>query len=96
LSYGDEKLQTNLFVERELQVLTNRLSLVISRVIFEHQTDFIKGKYILDGVVILHEVIHEISKRKESGILFKVAFEKAYDKVRWAFFVSNACSEGFW
>jgi hypothetical protein len=32
-------------------------------------------------MVILHEVVHEVKRKKLSGILFKVDFEKAYDKV---------------
>jgi hypothetical protein len=30
----------------------------------------------------LHEVIHELKKTKQQGVLFKINFEKAYDKVR--------------
>jgi hypothetical protein len=60
------------------KVLTNRL-------ISDFQYGFIKGKYIMDGVVSLHEIIHEVKKRKQSGIIFKVDFEKAYDKVNWNF-----------
>lgn len=46
---------------------------------------FIKGRYILDGVIIIHETIHEIRKRKLKGVMFKIDFEKAYDSVNWNF-----------
>jgi hypothetical protein len=39
----------------------------------------------MEGIVILHETIHEIHHKKMSGLLFKIDFEKAYDKVNWAF-----------
>jgi hypothetical protein len=39
----------------------------------------------MEGIVILHETIHEIHHKKMSGVLFKIDFEKAYDKVNWAF-----------
>jgi hypothetical protein len=38
------------------------------------------------GVVVLHETIHELRKRKQKGIIMKLDFEKAYDKVRWSLF----------
>jgi hypothetical protein len=37
--------------------------------------------HILEGVLILHETIHELHMKKMDGVLFKIDFEKAYDKV---------------
>jgi hypothetical protein len=34
--------------------------------------------------VILHETIHELHRKKMDGVLFKIDFEKAYDKVKWS------------
>jgi hypothetical protein len=42
-------------------------------------------RHILEGVVILHETIHEFHRRKMDDVLFKIYFEKAYDKVKWPF-----------
>jgi hypothetical protein len=42
-------------------------------------------RHILEGVVILHETIHELHRRKMDGLLFKIYFENAYDKVKWPF-----------
>ena len=39
----------------------------------------------MEGVVILHETIHELHTKKLNGVIFKVDFEKAYDKVKWHF-----------
>jgi hypothetical protein len=46
------------------KVLNNRLSNCITKVISDNQFGFIKGRYILDGVVALHEIIHEVKKEK--------------------------------
>jgi hypothetical protein len=35
---------------------------------------------VLEGVVVLHETIHEIHQKKMDGVLFKIDFEKAHDK----------------
>jgi hypothetical protein len=55
------------------------------KLISKTQTAFIPGKYILEGVVILHEVLHEIRIQKSQGVILKLDFEKAYDNVHWGF-----------
>lgn len=67
------------------KVIANRLSMVASKVIGASQTAFIPGRYILEGVVILHETLHELKRKKKKGIILKIDFEKAYDKVNWSF-----------
>jgi hypothetical protein len=47
------------------KVLTNRLSLVAKEAIGGSQTCFIKDRNILEGVVILHEIIHELKTKKK-------------------------------
>jgi hypothetical protein len=44
-----------------------------------------KGRNILDGVVVLHEAVHELHSKKLYGVILKLDFEKAYDKVKWSF-----------
>jgi hypothetical protein len=49
------------------------------------QTAFIPGRYIMEGVVTLHETIHELHRKKQEAIILKLDFEKAYDKLKWPF-----------
>jgi hypothetical protein len=67
------------------KVLTIRLILVAAKIICAEQTAFIKGRNIMTGVLSLHEVLHETKKQKEVGVILKLDFEKAYDKVSWRF-----------
>jgi hypothetical protein len=67
------------------KALTSRLTPIAKKIIDPNQTGFIKGRNILEGVVILHEVLHELRKSKEQGLILKIDFEKAYDRVRWQF-----------
>jgi hypothetical protein len=52
------------------------------KVIRPTQTAFIPGHHILEGVVVLHETVHKLHCKKIDGVLFKIDFEKAYDKVK--------------
>ena len=77
------------------KVLTNRLSTVAQKIIRPSQTAFIPGRHILEGVVILHETIHEMHKKKKNGVVLKLDFEKAYDKVKWPFLQQVLWMKGF-
>jgi hypothetical protein len=59
------------------------------------QTAFMPGRHILEGVVILHESIHELHRKKLDGVLLKIDFEKAYDKVNWSFLQQALQMKGF-
>jgi hypothetical protein len=63
------------------KVTTNRISQVAQKVISHSQTAFIHGRNIMEGVIVLHETLHEIHKKKQSGVIQKLDFEKAYDKL---------------
>jgi hypothetical protein len=39
----------------------------------------------MEGVVMLHETIHELHRKKHDGVILKLDFEKAYDKLKWSF-----------
>ena len=54
-----------------------------------------RGRNILEGVVILHETVHELHRKNQSGVIFKIDFEKAYDKVRWNFLIQTLRLKGF-
>jgi len=53
------------------------------------------GRNILEGVVILHETLHEIKKKKLNGVVLKLDFEKAYDKVNCDFLQQTLKMKGF-
>ena len=54
---------------------------VAQSIIDSNQTGFIRGRNILEGVVVLHEVLHELIISKQRGVILKIDFEKAYDRV---------------
>jgi hypothetical protein len=58
---------------------------VADHVIRPSEVAFMQGRNILDGVVVLHETVHELHRKNLNGVLLKIDFEKAYDKVKWSF-----------
>jgi hypothetical protein len=65
------------------KLLTERITPLAGKVVSETQTTFIKGRNILEGVVTLHEILHEFKRSGRQGVLLKIDFEKAYEKVKW-------------
>ena len=77
------------------KVGTNRLNKVAQSVVSPTQTAFMPGRNIMEGVVILHETIHELHTKKSDGVIFKIDFEKSYDKVKWHFLQQTLRIKGF-
>jgi mannosylglycoprotein endo-beta-mannosidase len=46
-------------------------------------------------VVIAHKIIHEVHRKKEQGLVFKIDYEKAYDKVNLDFLFEVLQLRGF-
>uniref|UniRef100_I1P400 Reverse transcriptase domain-containing protein n=1 Tax=Oryza glaberrima TaxID=4538 RepID=I1P400_ORYGL len=49
------------------KIMANRIALVAQKVIKPSQTAFLPGRNIMEGVVILHETLHELHKKKKNG-----------------------------
>jgi hypothetical protein len=67
------------------KVLANRLRNVIGKVISENQSAFVKGRQILDGILIANEMVDDAKRNRKEMLLFKVDFEKTYDSVDWGY-----------
>jgi hypothetical protein len=67
------------------KVSTNRVTKVAHKTITPSQTTFLPERNIMEGVIVLHETIHEMYRKKQNDIIFKINFEKAYDKISWSF-----------
>jgi len=68
---------------------------VAQKLIQPFQLAFMKDRNILDGVVILHETIHKMHRKKLDGVILKLDCEKAYDKVKWSFLQQTLRMKGF-
>jgi hypothetical protein len=71
------------------------LAKIIGRLISHNKSAFIKGRYILESVVTAHEIVHEVHRRKKEGFVFKIDYEKAYDRVNLDFLYEVLHLRGF-
>nr|GEV41168.1 RNA-directed DNA polymerase, eukaryota [Tanacetum cinerariifolium] len=77
------------------KILANRLSMVISDLVSNTQSAFVKNRQILDGPFILNEALAWCKRKKKQALIFKVDFAKAYDSVRWDFLLDVLRAFGF-
>ncbi|XP_035841287.1 uncharacterized protein LOC118488182 [Helianthus annuus] len=77
------------------KVLAGRLKRVLDSVISGSQSAFIRGRYILDGPLIVNEIQNWSRKSKRKTFFLKVDFEKAYDNINWNFVLDILEQMGF-
>ena len=51
----------------------------MSRIINKSRSGFLKNRNIMDGIMALHEILHDTRIRKKDGLVLKLDFEKAYN-----------------
>jgi hypothetical protein len=61
--------------------MNNRLEGLCDRLLVPNQTTFVRGRYILESVVFAHEILHDAVRNGQRGIVLKLDYEKAYDRV---------------
>ncbi|GAU26515.1 hypothetical protein TSUD_361480 [Trifolium subterraneum] len=67
------------------KVLAGRLAIVMNSVVATIQSAFIKGRSLVDGVMMVNEVVDLAKKSGKACLIFKVDFEKACNSVDWGF-----------
>ncbi|XP_071708090.1 uncharacterized protein [Rutidosis leptorrhynchoides] len=67
------------------KTLANRLKNVIPSIISENQNGLVPSRLLIDGVMVVNEVVHMAKKKKNPIILLKIDFSKAYDCVSHEF-----------
>jgi len=77
------------------KVLAGRIKKVLTCVIDDCQSAFLKNRGILDSVLMANEVVEDLRRGGKSGLCLKVDFEKAYNSVRWEFLYDFLKRMGF-
>ena len=63
------------------KVCAIRLASVMECLTRPLQFAFLKVCLIHDGILALHEIIHEVKVRHQKGVFLKLDFQKAYDRL---------------
>ncbi|XP_076912829.1 uncharacterized protein LOC143571228 [Bidens hawaiensis] len=63
--------------------------------IYKSQSAFLKDRFILDGPLIVSELVDWLKKNNKKAFLLKIDFEKAYDNVNWNFLINIMLQMGF-
>jgi hypothetical protein len=77
------------------KIATNKSMEITKKVISPTQIALLSGRNIMEGVIILHKTIHKIHRKKQSRVILKLDFEKAYDKINWTFVQQTLHMKGF-
>lgn len=77
------------------KVLENKLKIVWEKIVSKTRNAFIRGRQILDLVLIANECLDSQFKSSEPGVLRKLDLEKVYDHVSWDFILCILRRNGF-
>ena len=67
------------------KAIANRLKNVISKIINNDQTGFLKGRFIGENIRLIDGIINHTESNNIPGLLLFLDFEKAFDTVEWPF-----------
>eukprot|EP00253_Pinus_taeda_P034935 PITA_34935 len=77
------------------KILANRIKPLMDKLISPNQGGFVKGRHILDNVILVQEIIHSSHQHKEQGMLIKLDMANAFDRVRHFFLLQVLSAFGF-
>ncbi|XP_060968612.1 uncharacterized protein LOC115704452 [Cannabis sativa] len=79
------------------RIVTDRLKVVIDRLVSPYQSAFIPGRWIAECSIMAQEVLHSFKRKKgKQGVMAtKTDMSKAYDRLEWSFLFRVLKANGF-
>ncbi|XP_059289278.1 uncharacterized protein LOC132042777 [Lycium ferocissimum] len=79
---------SNFIIKVISRVVHGRLESVLPKLISANQSGFLKGRSIIENVLLTQEMITDIRKRgRPANVVIKLDMAKAYDRVSWLFLI---------
>jgi hypothetical protein len=77
------------------KLLANRIKPLLEKLISPNQGGFVKGRHILDNVILVQETIHSSDQCHKQGIFINMEIVNAFDRVRHSFLLQVIFAFGF-
>ncbi|PKU59819.1 hypothetical protein MA16_Dca027794 [Dendrobium catenatum] len=75
-----------IFYKLIYKILVNRLSVLLPKLISPNQMGFVKGRAIVDNILIAQEFCQDLDIKTRGGnMILKLDITKAYDNINWCF-----------
>ncbi|KAA0040038.1 LINE-1 retrotransposable element ORF2 protein [Cucumis melo var. makuwa] len=77
------------------KVIAERLKETLPSTVAENQMAFVKGRQIIDAILVANEAIDYWRVKKIQGFVIKLDIEKAFDKLNWRFIDFMLMKKGY-
>jgi hypothetical protein len=77
------------------EVIALRLKPILLFIISKEQSGYVKGRKIMERVILFHEIIHLLKITRTPGMFLKLDLSKYFDKLRWKYMKSLLSAFGF-
>jgi hypothetical protein len=77
------------------KIIANKIKKILPAIIPENQGGFVKGRHIVDNIILVQEALHSSIRRKDKGMIIKLNLANAFDRVRHNFLFKVMENFGF-
>lgn len=77
------------------KVIANRMKPLLPMLISPEQSGYVEGRQILDGIILMHEIIHSLKQNKQPGMILKLDLSKDFNKLSWSYIQKMLNAFGF-
>jgi hypothetical protein len=75
------------FVKLITKILANRLASKLNVMMSPNQSAFIKGRFIQDNFMLVHQTSRLLHQQNKASLLLKLDITKAFDSLSWPFLI---------
>jgi len=77
------------------KVIAKILKPLLPLLILPEQSSYVEGRQILDGIILMHKIIHSLKDTKHAGMILKLDLSKDFGKLSWVYIQKMLIAFGF-